>query len=408
MPLEDVTLDKYVYGGEVLGRLPDGRAVFVPFAIPGERVRIRVVEDKPRYARAELVEVLEQAPQRTQPRCIHYSQCGGCHYQHLPYPKQLALKAKVLGDQLARIGKLPDPPLQPTVASPHPWYYRNNVQFHLSPDGQLGYQKPRQQGVLAIQECHLPEDPLNETWPQLDIDAIPGLERVGLRLGADDERLLILESSDPQPVSLHLDLPLSVLYKGPGGTLVLAGEDHVVIEVRERLFRVSGDSFFQVNTPMAEKLVAHLLEHLPLAGKPTLVEAYCGVGLFSAFLAPHVGRLVAIEASASACDDFAVNLDEFDHVELYQAPVEDVLPALTLQPEVVLVDPPRSGLDRRALDALLSLGPQTLAYVSCDPATLSRDARRLTRGGYQLESITPFDLFPQTYHIESISYWAKA
>ena len=195
----------------------------------------------------------------------------------------------------------------------------------------------------------------------------------------------------------------------------MAGDDHLVIAVRERLFRVSGASFFQVNTLMVEKMVTHILENLTLTEATTLIDAYCGVGLFSAFLAPHVGRLIGIEASPSASEDFSINLDEFEHVEIYEAPVEDVLPALEphpsnslkASPDVILVDPPRSGLARAALDGILSLAPQTLVYISCDPATLARDAQRLTNGGYILQQITPFDLFPQTYHIESISFWER-
>ncbi|MBL7162205.1 MAG: class I SAM-dependent RNA methyltransferase [Anaerolineales bacterium] len=477
MTLETVSLEKHTYGGEALGRLSDGRAVFVPYALPGETVRVHLVEDKKRFARAELVEIIEPSAKRIEPRCPHFFTppvsparaggtkggvlparggteggvpptneeetegreangvmmgedgsaregetggvpCGGCHYQHIPYKEQLLIKTEILRDQLNRIGKIENPPIQPTVPCPQPWNYRNHVQFHISPDGRLGFQAPRAEAIIPIEECHLPEQAINQFWPQLDIESIPGLDRVGVRLGANDDLMIVLESSDPQPVGLNVDMPLSVVHLGPGGSLVMAGDDHIVIEVGERLFRVSAASFFRVNTTMAEKMAAHLLDNLPLTEETTLLDAYCGVGLFSAFLAPHVGRLIGIEASPSASEDFTTNLDEFDHVELYEAPVEDVLPALDLHPstspsrlragpDVILVDPPHSGLARGALDGILSLAPQTLAYISCDPATLARDAKRLTNGGYQLQQITPFDLSPQTYHIESISFWVK-
>lgn len=403
--MPELTLTTPTYGGETLSRLPDGRAVFVPYALPGERVRVRLVEEKPRFARAELVEVLEPSPERVTPRCPHFQTCGGCHYQHIPYERQTQLKADILRDQLERIGKLENPPVQPTIPSPSPWNYRNHMQFHLTPEGQLGFVAARGEGVAPITECHLPEAAINATWPLLDAEAIPGLDRLALRLGANDDLMLVLESSDPHPVSLEVDLPLSVVHLGPGGALVLAGDDHIVIEVLGRPFRVSAGSFFQINTALAGKMVQHLLDNLPLSEESTLVDAYCGVGLFSAFLAPHVGRLIGIETSPQACEDFVTNLDEFDHVELYEAPVEGVLPELDLHPEVIVVDPPRAGLARSALDAILALQPQTLAYISCDPATLGRDARRLTAGGYELQQVTPFDLFPQTYHIESVSFF---
>jgi 23S rRNA (uracil1939-C5)-methyltransferase len=154
-------------------------------------------------------------------------------------------------------------------------------------------------------------------------------------------------------------------------------------------------------------MVAYVLQEIHLPVEAVVLDVYCGVGLFSAFLAPLAGRLIAIEASPQACDDFVVNLDEFDHVELYQAPAEDVLPALQARPDLVLVDPPRAGLGRGVLQALVGLSAPVIVYVSCDPATLARDARQLKQAGYQLQQVTPFDMFPQTYHIESISIWQR-
>ena len=404
----DVCLTSLVYGGDVLGRLPDGRAVFVPFALPGETVRVELVEEKRGHARASLLEVLEAAPQRINPRCPHFTVCGGCHYQHIDYADQLAFKAAILCEQLERIGGLRDISCTPAIASPLPWNYRNHVQFHQSPDGKLGYQAVRSNSVVPISECHLPETALNEIWPQLELEPIPGLERIGLRLGMDDDVMLILESSDPEPLDFSVEeLPISAIHLGPGGTLVLAGSDLLTVKVLDRQFQVSPASFFQVNTPQAARMVEHLLQHLQLGEDKTLLDVYCGVGLFSAFLAPRAGRLVGIELSPSACEDFAVNLDEFDHVELYEASAEDVLTSQKFHPDVIVVDPPRSGLGQRMLDGLLAQSARQIAYVSCDPSTLARDAKRLIAGGYRLQQITPFDMFPQTYHIESISFWEK-
>ncbi len=404
----EVTLETLVYGGDCLGRLPDGRAVFVPFGLPGERVRLRVVEEKRGHARAELLEVLEPAAGRIAPRCPHFTQCGGCHYQHMDYAAQIQAKAGILQEQLARIGGLADAPAPEVVASPRAWNYRNHIQFHLDEGGRLGFQAARSNRVVPVSECHLPEDALNQIWPQITLEPLPGLERVSLRVGQGDEVLLALESSEPEPLEFTVeDLPISAVHLGPRGALVLAGSDHLYMEVLGRAFRVSAGAFFQVNTPMAEAMAAHLLEHLPLSPEATLLDVYCGVGLFSAFLAPRVRRLVGIELSAAACEDFAANLDEFENVELYEAPAEDVLASVEFHPDVILVDPPRAGLDRRALDGLLAQGAARLAYISCDPATLARDAKRLTAGGYRLARLTLFDLFPQTYHIESISLWEK-
>ena len=400
-----VKLDKLTYGGDALGRLSDGRAVFVPFALTGETVSIRTIEEKPSHVRAELVEVLEPSPDRISPKCLHFGICGGCHYQHMPYSIQVDIKAAILRDQLLRIGKISDPPLKQAVPCTIEWNYRNHVQFHLTRTGKLGYVDVHGRNVFPISECHLPEPTLDSLWPRLEFDPGLGLERASLRLGIDEQTMLVLESAEVPELELEADL--SVVHLSGTDTVVMAGDDYLSIKVNDRLFHVSAASFFQVNTGMAEKMVAHLLEQLPVTPATTLLDVYCGVGLFSAFFAPRVGRVIGVEASPSACEDFTINLDDFDNVELYEAAAETVLPGLDVKPGVVIVDPPRAGLEKRALDALLVLAPLRLAYVSCDPSTLARDAARLIAGGYRLVQVTPFDLFPQTYHIESISIFEK-
>lgn len=431
----EVKLEKFAYGGDIVGRLNDGRAVFVPFGLPGERVRVRLVEEKKNFARAELLEVLEPSPIRITPRCRHFfvpiapgggapdlevRGCGGCHYQHMPYEAQLQAKTEIVRDQLQRIGKIKDPPVRATVACPNPWYYRNHIQFHLSEEGNLGFIRAETvpgPPILEITECHLPERLINSTWPQLEFEPDPSIERVSLRAGVEDDLMLTLESETIEAPELELETGISVVHMTEEDALVMAGEDHLFMQVLGRDFRVSAGSFFQVNTVMAGKMVEHLLEKLPLPAT-TILDVYCGVGLFSAFLAPRCERLIGIESSPSASEDFVYNLDEFEHVELYEGTAEDVIPALVGQIgreasskgsnlSYTFLDPPRAGVDRRALDGIRELSPQGIAYISCDPSTLARDAARLIAGGYHLVDVTPFDLFPQTFHIESISLFER-
>jgi len=404
----DIQLEKLTYGGDAMGRLEDpltgtgGRAVFVPFGLPGERVRIRLVQEKKNFARGELLEVLEPSVERISANCRHFGECGGCHYQNLPYEAQLEAKTEILRDQLQRIGKIENPPVQPMVGCPIPWNYRNHVQFHLTEAGELGYVDTTGSTIIPITECHLPEPSINALWPQLEFQPDAPLERVSFRTGVDGDLMLILESDELEVPELELEAGISVVHLTEEDALVMAGQDYIIQRVLGREFRVSAGSFFQVNTVMAEKMVTHLLEKLPLPTK-TILDVYCGVGLFSAFIAPKCERLIGIEVSPSSCEDFSVNLDEFDHVELYEGAAEDVVPYLEAEQPLVLVDPPRAGVYKQALDGIRQLAPQFIAYVSCDPSTLARDAARLIAGGYRLIDVTPFDLFPQTYHIESIS-----
>ncbi len=403
----DLVVDTYTYGGEVLGRLPDKRAAFVPFALAGERVRVALVDEKPSYVRTQLIEVLEPSPDRTTARCKHFSHCGGCHYQHITYDTQLAAKQEIVHDQLSRIAKLNNVNVRPIISG-SAWYYRNHIQFHLSPQGKLGYHRCDSDTILAVNECHLPVDVLNNIWPQLDFDVPQEPTRVGLRVGLEAEVQMIIESNSIIPPALLVEeAPVSAVHISPAGLLVMAGSEQVVMEVHSRLFQVSAGSFFQTNTSVAEKMVEYLLERLPLAANTRVLELYSGVGLFSAFIAPMVDRLVCVESSSSACEDILVNLDEFDNVVLYEAPARQVFGEIDFHPDVILLDPPRSGLDKHSLDSVVDLRPSTIAYVSCDPATFARDAKRINRANYYLDEVTPFDLFPQTYHIEVVGIWRR-
>ncbi len=407
----EITLEKLTYGGEAMGRLSDGRAVFVPFGLPGETVRIQLTQEKQNFARGEILEILKPSPNRITTKCKHFTQCGGCHYQNLPYEKQQLAKADILRDQLQRIGKIENPIVQPTVASPKQWNYRNHVQFHLTDDGKVGFINARGNATLPIEECHLPEPTIDAFRNDLQFESRMNLERVSLRSGTDDDLMLILESETEETPELEIEADISIVHIYEDHPVVIAGSNALTIQILGKDFHVSAPSFFQVNTPMAEKTVQHLQAQLPTPDSQfTLIDLYCGVGLFSKFFASKYAKVIGIESAPSSCEDFAINLDEFDNVELYEGAAEEILPALAPQltePIHMIVDPPRAGIDKFAIDAILQINPQVIAYVSCDPSTLARDAARLIKGGYTLQNVTPFDLFPQTYHIESISIFTR-
>src|ERR1044071_2390491 len=297
---QEILLTTLAYGGEAMGRLDDGRAVFVPFGLPGERVRLRLTEEKRGFARGELVEILQVSPDRIIPRCRHFGVCGGCHYQNLPYEEQLKLKREILRDQLTRIGRIENPPVRDMVASPSPWNYRNHVQFHLTEAGKLGYVGAGTsfaKGIIPITECHLPEESINSFWPQLEFEPQTNIERISLRAGKDDDLMLVLESDSGESPELEIEAEISVAHVFEENPVVIAGNDHIVTPVLGRDFHVSAASFFQVNTGLAEKMVQQLLTCLPISLSTTLLDVYCGVGLFSAFLAHRCKRVIGIESS---------------------------------------------------------------------------------------------------------------
>lgn len=404
-PAFDLRVEGLAYGGDAFGRDANGRMVFVPYAIPGEQIRVEPVDEHKSWARARLIEVLQPSPDRTRPICKHFGVCGGCHYQHLAYNAQVQAKAGIVRAQLERLGGFQDPPLAAAVASPSPWGSRNHVQFSLTPAGHLGFQAAGTQQVIPIDECHLPDSLLTDLWPRIGLDPASGVTRVSVRSGEGGDRMVILQADGDPEVEAEIDLPSSVVWLGPQGATVLAGEASLMTRVLDRWFRVSAASFFQVHTHLAGVLVEHARQALAIQPGDQVFDLYAGVGLFSAFLAKAGARVSAVEESASACGDFEVNLSEFDEVVLYHATVEQALEALPNNPVAIVVDPPRAGLGQRLSRQLAAFGAHRIVYVSCDPATLARDGRVLAEAGYRLLSATPFDLFPQTYHIETLSIW---
>lgn len=410
----EITITALSHAGEGIGRLA-GRAVFVPFALPGETVRAEIVVEKKNFARARLLEVLTPAPERVEPPCPHHFSlspqpsalpCGGCQLQHLAYPAQLRFKRQTVVEQFVRVGGFSDPPVRPMQPSPAPFRYRNHVQFSLTPEGRLGFQAAGSNRVVAIRECHLISPAVNDLWRQITLESAPELDRLTLR-ATDDDALVVFESESDAP-DLELDVPVSAALLRPDGTsYALAGRDYVEITVRGREFKVSAGSFFQVNPALTEHLVALVLEALALQGGEVVWDVYSGVGLFTAFIAPIAGRVIGIEAGASAVGDAAENLDEFDNVEIYEAPAEAVVPTLTLRPDAICVDPPRAGCAPEVIEALAASGAARIVYVACDPATLARDAKRLVAGGYALAWVQPLDMFPQTYHVECVALFER-
>jgi len=428
-------LTAIAHGGEALGR-HEGKVVFVPYAIPGETVRVEVVQEKARWARARLLEVLEPSPDRVEPPCPYFGpgRCGGCQWQHIAYPRQLSLKREIVRDQLARLGHLPDPPVRPTFAVGEPWAYRNHVQFSVDSQGRIGFYVAGSREVIPVDRCLLLHPLLDELHDALELE-LPELTRLSLRAGvATGDQMVILETKRDVVPELEVDLPLScVLLRSREPPLILAGRSYIEEEVAGRRYRVSAGSFFQVNTAGAEALVETVAAYLEPGPDDRLLDAYCGVGLFGLALAERVAEVVGIEASPSACFDFVWNAEEMglENATLIEGPVEEVLAAWVaaieapsgvslpndnqeVAPEsfgkridLAVVDPPRSGLGAEVVAALARLEPRRVAYVSCDPATLARDAQAFVQAGYRLADVQPVDMFPQTYHVESVGLYVK-
>jgi 23S rRNA (uracil1939-C5)-methyltransferase len=405
----ELELTAMAHGGSALGR-HEGRVIFVPYTIPGETVRVELVEERKRWGRGRLLEILEPSPYRVEPPCPYFGaeKCGGCQFQHIDYEAQAEYKREVVIDQLARLGGLRDAKVLEIIGAADPWAYRNHVQFSPTPQGQLGFLTADTNHVVPVEECLILDPLLDELWEALDMEW-PQLHRLSLRCGsASGDRMAIFELDHYEDFDIEVDFAVScVILLADGEVVVLMGNPYLEEQVAGRSYRISANSFFQVNTAGAEALVALVHDALAPTSSDRLLDLYCGVGLFGLSLADRVGHMLGVEADPSAVADFQYNVRGQEHVESIEGKAQAVLPQIEEPVDLVVLDPPRSGAGQEVIEQLASLKPRRVAYVSCDPATLARDARRLTESGFVLQEVQPVDLFPQTYHVESIALFAR-
>jgi len=404
----ELELSAMAHGGEALGHR-QGKVVFVPGAIPGEVVRARVVEDRNRWSRADLLAVLTASPHRIEPPCPYFGTCGGCQWQHIAYEAQLRYKRQVVIQQLQHLGHIQDPPVYPLVGMREPWSYRNHAQFAVTGSGRLGFQAAHSRDVVPIDRCLILHPLLGELRRVLEVDW-SDLTRLSLRAGIHTgDRMCIFEAESDEPPALEVDVEVSCVFRlRDGRDIPLIGLDAYHELIRGRRFRVSASSFLQVNTEQAETVIEIIRSYLDPQPDDTLLDVYCGVGSIGLSLADQVGSLIGIEEHPAAVADARANASDTVHVTFMEGDAQAVLSDLREPVSKVVLDPPRQGCGPQVIESLRHLAPRRIVYVSCDPATLARDAVLLAQTGYSLVEVQPVDMFPQTYHIETVSLWQPA
>jgi 23S rRNA (uracil1939-C5)-methyltransferase len=368
-------IDAVASGGEGIGRL-DGKAVFVPGAVPGDVISAELVVEKERFARAQLVEIVEPSADRIDMPCPHAEECGGCSWQMVDRDIQAGWKSAAVEAALHRVGRFEEAPIRP-ILTPGPAYrYRNRIDLHPAPGGP-GFHRPRSHDVVSIEVCLI---------------AAPAVAA-------------LLDEVKRRPATGELTLRAGVRT----GEAVIIGEGHagagesVITEIVGGVrFQVSGRSFFQPNTDGADLLVDLVRDAVGVGG--VLVDAYAGVGLFAGTVGAGFETVIAIEFSRRAVEDLRQNVPS---AEVLAVPALRGIRRLQGEVDVIVVDPPREGLGPETVDALAAVGPATLVSVSCDAATFARDARQLVDHGYRLDWIQPVDQFPQTPHIETVSRFTR-
>jgi 23S rRNA (uracil1939-C5)-methyltransferase len=379
---EIITIEKLVYGGDGLSRV-DGRVLLTPFVLPGEQASVEPEDD----LRARLLHIEQSSPERIQPGCPYFGRCGGCHYQHASYDYQLDQKVAILREVMRRVGKF-DAPGDIGVISGPEWQYRNRGQFHIR-HGRLGYLKAGSHELVAIEKCPISSPMLNRCIAALnemlqDRRFPQFVEEIEVFTNETDTQVNVLQTGRPVARSFfdwaadrvpgYIDGPIT--YQG---------------------FRVSYKSFFQVNRFLVDQLVEAAIGDAE--GKWAL-DLYAGVGLFSWPMASRFQRVSAVESSNAAVADLIHNVPK---AEAVRAPVDEFVAGLTEAPDFVLADPPRSGLGKQVVRQLVRLKPNRIHIVACDPSTLARDLSPLLAAGYHIEKMILVDLFPQTYHLETIA-----
>lgn len=414
-PSPEVSIRSLATGGFGVGSLPDGKVVFVPRTAPGDRVLVRVVKEKGSWARAEALEWLEKAPEHREAPCSRYQECDGCSIQHLPYGVQVAWKGRMVGDNLRRVGKL-DAEDPEVVPAPVEFRYRNKVSFTLRrlPGGRVvaGFRELGHRGrILDVgPECLLPDEALARVWKGIreewgaNARRLPeGRElKLTLRLGEDGVGLLVRGGrGDGNAGSLVEAVPgLSSVWRESkeGKIRHLAGNPTIRLGWGEETLEVRGGGFLQVNREVGEVLFGYVLDQVGEVTGRSVVDAYCGMGILGRALARKKGDVVGIELDPEGV--WASEQNPCEGFRIVQGRVERELKGL-LPADLVILNPPRTGLDQQVTASLVQRRAERLIYVSCDPSTLARDLARMV-GAYKVETVRSFDLFPQTSHVETV------
>jgi tRNA/tmRNA/rRNA uracil-C5-methylase (TrmA/RlmC/RlmD family) len=387
----ETTIRDVAFGGDGVG-LVNGMVIFVPFAVDGDRIMVEVTGMKKKFARGEIKEILEPSPYRTAPACRYFGRCGGCRYQHVRYPHQLELKERQVREAFARIGKLAFPPVVAVKPSSRTVHYRGKAEYHVSrgPENkmEIGFISVSGSGVVDIEECLIVDDSINRACGEF--------RKVLL---ADEEKLrgtrLILWSGPPGEVGVR-----AIPHSGC--------PPQIERFVGDRRLLVPSGGFFQANLFMVEALAGQVIDMCALTGRETVLDGYCGSGLFALFALPQARRVFGIEADRDALRCAAINLgaEGNDKATFFPGDVGRVMGRefvkRRVKADVVILDPPRTGCSRKALDALAALQPDRVVYVSCNPATQARDCGYLAERGFALKRLQPIDMFPQTGHIEVV------
>ena len=424
-----VEIEKAVYGGASLARL-EGKAVFVPLTLPGERVRVRITQSKPGYATAEVEEIVRTARERIAPACQHFGACGGCHYQHTDYASQLAFKKAILRETLERGGA--DVPMEIGVLSGEPFGYRNRIRLAFDAAGNPGYRGRRSHAVVPVRECPIAAPLLIKAarvFAEVVRDFAPTLRPAEISLFCDPTESTLLASVfatsaakprfDELAHEVHDRLPAvagaELVIESQAGqqshTIAQWGSNSLIYRAAGFDYRVDHGAFFQVNRWLVDSLV----ERVTAEYKGKLAwDLFAGVGLFARRLTAKFDRVIAVESAPTATAALEANLRgtggtavTSETLAFLRGGGKSTHPRF-VRPDLVVVDPPRTGLGAESCALLAEIAAPTIVCVSCDPATLARDLRMLSGSGYRIESITLADLFPQTFHLETVVQLVRA
>ena len=381
----EIDITGIAHCGKSVGRY-NGKVVFIPYGIPGERVKAQIVKDKGDYYRAEIKDIIEPSLFREKPPCKLFGKCGGCSFQHVAYSYQTKLKEIVTIEQLKRIGGFENAEdlTKPTISAEKPYNYRNKADFSLNKDKLLGFKIRGTHKFLHVDYCHIMEEKINEILSMLHGKSPKRkTHNITIRYGVRTKTYLVQPEIDTDEIK--------------------TGQPYYTEILLQKEFQISAPSFFQVNTYQTEKLIQKILNYITDDDK-TVVDTYAGVGTFTVFLAEKAEKVIAIEESRSACKNAQVNIKGYDNIIIYLCDkAEKAILKPGINGDAIVIDPPRVGCSKEVLDGIVKKKIKKIIYISCEPSTLARDLKYLKERGYKLVELQPIDMFPQTYHIENLA-----
>ena len=405
--IKEVTITGIDHYGRGIGKI-DGCVIFIPNTLVDEKVKVKITTVKKDYLEGEVIDFLNISEKRITPKCPYFYECGGCDLMHMDYQEQLLFKETKVKEIMQKFAGIDNNLVKEIISSDDLFNYRNKIAFQVK-KGKIGFCKKKSYDLVDIDNCLISDEKMNKILKLIkEKIGLYGIEQVIIRSCKNtDDLMIILDINRPideeKIIKTLSDIASSIIKKIRNKYTVIVGNDYIIEKLGDLSFIISPSSFFQVNTKQTVKLYNKVLEYAKLTGKEKVLDLYCGTGTIGLYLSRYCKEVLGVEINKNAIKDAFKNkeLNNIKNIDFKCGDVSNIIDSINFKPDIIVVDPPRSGLDQYTINQLIKINPEKIIYVSCDPITLARDLN-LLKEHYEIKEITPVDMFVNTYHVENV------